>query len=111
MFFIEDSLPHEERPKLEQAHRKALSSHIIRAGVVLLAIITELQAYFHFDGASINARIHEIWNALMLAFEVRELYEEHYKRLMEDKGIRPAVKPTDSATTRVNPPLAATNEV
>jgi hypothetical protein len=86
-FFIEDSLPHEDRPKLEQHHHKILSMHISRAAVVLLSIITELQAYFQFDGANINKRIHEIWNALMPVFEVKELYDEHYKQLMEDKGI------------------------
>jgi hypothetical protein len=54
-------------------------------------MITELQAHFRFDdaGARINERIHEMWKALMPSFDVKELYDERYKKLMEDKRIYP----------------------
>jgi alanine dehydrogenase len=63
--------------------------HIGRAAGILLCIVTELQAYFHFDdnGARVNERIHEMWNALMPVFEVKELYDEHYQQLMASRGI------------------------
>ena len=53
----------------------------------MLCIVTELQAYFHFDGADINERIHKMWNALMPTFVVKELYGERYEKLMKDRGI------------------------
>jgi hypothetical protein len=89
MYYITDSFPHEDRPKVDEMHPRILALHIARAAVILLCIITELQAYFHFDGANINERIHNIWNALMPVFEVRELYDERYTQLMKDKGIFP----------------------
>jgi hypothetical protein len=89
MYYITDSFPHEERPKVDEVHPRILALHIGRSAVILLCIITELQAYFHFDGANINERIHKVWNALMPVFEVRELYDERYARLMKDKGINP----------------------
>ena len=89
MFFAAHSMPHEERPKIEDAHLKVFSSHIARAALMLLCIITELQAYFHFDddGARINERIHKMWDALMPVFEVKELYNERYCQLMQEKNM------------------------
>ena len=89
MYFIADSMPHEDRPQIDAAYPRLLSAHIARAALMVLCIITELQAHFHFDGASIDERIHEMWNALMPAFDVKELYEERHKRLMKDKHINP----------------------
>ena len=64
-----------------------------RVAVFLLCMITEVQSYFRFDGAHINQRLHQVWNALLPAPEVRELYEERYSKLMSDKGIIPDVLP------------------
>jgi hypothetical protein len=89
IFYIADSLPHEERSKLEDGHLRLLSSHIGQAAAVLLCIVTELQAHFRFDGADINERIHKMWNALMPVFMVKELYCERYEKLMKDRGIYP----------------------
>ncbi len=91
LYYTEDSLPIDERPKLEEGYSKMRSATIGRAAIVLLCMITELQAHFRFDdaGARINERIHEMWNALMPSFDVKELYEERYKKLMEDKRIFP----------------------
>jgi hypothetical protein len=89
IFYVDDSLPHEERAKLEDGHLRLLSMHIGQAAAILLCIVTELQAHFHFDGADIDGRIHKMWDALMPTFVVRELYHERYERLMKDKGIYP----------------------
>lgn len=89
MYYISDSMPHEERPKLEEVYPIMLSLHLARAATILLCIVTELQAYFHFDGARIDERIHEIWNALMPVFEAKELFTGRYANLMEEKHINP----------------------
>jgi hypothetical protein len=91
MYYIVDSMPHEERPKIDDQHTRVLFLHIGRAAGGLLCIITELQAHFHFDdnGARINERIHEMWNALMPVPEIKELYDERYAQLMNDKRIEP----------------------
>jgi len=89
--YIVDAIPHEERPKLDQIHPLRLSTHISQSAGILISVVTELQAYFHFDdaGARINERIHEVWNALLPTFAVKELYEGRYAHLMKDKGITP----------------------
>ena len=91
MFYIADSMPHEERPRIEDAHLRVFSANIARAALMLLCIITELQAHFRFDddGARINERIHKMWDALMPVFEVKELYNERYCQLMKDRRIDP----------------------
>jgi hypothetical protein len=86
VFFIQDALPHEQRPD-EDKFLRMFSMHISQAAGVLLAIVTELQAYFHFDGADIDNRIHRMWDVLMPAFAVKELFKERYQQLMEDKAI------------------------
>ena len=66
-----------------------LSIHIPRIAAVLLCMLTEVQAYFRFDGARIGQRLHQTWNALLPAPEVKELYDLRYAKLMSDKGINP----------------------
>jgi len=66
-----------------------LSIHIPRIAAVLLCMLTEVQAYFRFDGAHIGQRLHQVWNALLPAPEVKELYDLRYGKLMSDKGINP----------------------
>jgi hypothetical protein len=89
MYYIPDSMPFEERPKLDEVHPVILSLHLGRAAAVLLCIATELQAYFHFDGARIGERIHRMWAALLPAFDAKELYNERYLQLMKDRHINP----------------------
>jgi hypothetical protein len=89
MYYVADLMPHDDRPKIDEMHPRILGFHLARAAVVLLSIITELQAHFHFDGARINERIHQMWNALMPVFEVKELFDERYSQLMKDRRIEP----------------------
>lgn len=91
MVYIADVLPLEERSKLDDLHPIKIATHISQAAGVLISTVTELQAYFRFDdcGARINERIHEVWNALMPTFTVKELYVSRYQQLMEEKGIYP----------------------
>ncbi len=87
MFYLERDMPHEERPKIEEVSLGLIFSHMTRAYAILLCILTELQAFFRFDGARINARLHEIWNALLPAPEVKDLYDSRYAELMASRGI------------------------
>jgi hypothetical protein len=91
MSYIADILPLEDRPKLDEVHPVKLATHFSQAAGVLISVVTELQGYFHFDdnGARINERIHEVWNALAPTFTVKELYDQRYCQLMKDKGINP----------------------
>jgi hypothetical protein len=88
-FLAPSDLPHEHRPQLDDNFETLLSIHIPRVAAILLCILTETQAYFRFDGARINQRLHEIWNALILAPEIKELYDERYAELMKEKGLHP----------------------
>jgi hypothetical protein len=87
MFYTVKDVPHEYRPKIEIGLETMIAIHIPRLAAVLLCMLTEVQAYFRFDGARINQRLHLVWNALLPAPEVRELYDERYAKLMSDKGI------------------------
>ena len=89
MYYTQDSQPHDDRPKIDALLPKIMSLHLARAAAILLCIITELQAYFRFEGADINKRINKIWDALMPVSEIKELYKERYAQLMRDSGIAP----------------------
>ncbi len=89
IFYIPKDLPHEERPQVDTASEIMISIHISRVAAVLLCMLTEVQAYFRFDGAHINQRLRRVWNALIPVPEIKELYDERYAKLMKDKGIDP----------------------
>ena len=86
-YYVEDSFSHEQRQKMEEQHPRVLSLHLARAALVLLVIVTEVQAAFRFDGANINGRIQQMWDALMPVPEVNELYKKRYRELMAERGI------------------------
>lgn len=89
MFLYRDGHPHEERPLIDEAYDRTMSLHMMRAAILLLAICTEVQAAYRFkdDGARINERILESWQALQPAMEAKEIYDEHYEQLVKDKGM------------------------
>jgi hypothetical protein len=86
-YYVQDFLPHETRPKVDESYATFLSMHLGRAATVFLCIITEVQAYCRFDGAHINERICSIWAALVPLFEAKELYDGRYEKLMRDRAI------------------------
>jgi hypothetical protein len=88
-FYTRDAIPRELWPKMDDIHLRLMSLHMARAAIIILCIVTEVQAHFRFTDANINARIHRVWNALMPIFEAKELYDERYAQLMADKAIRP----------------------
>ena len=89
MFLFRDGHPHAERSPIDDALRRSMSLHMLRAAILLLAICTEVQAAYKFkdEDARINDRLKEAWQALQPAMEAKEVYDEHYERLMKAKGI------------------------
>ncbi len=87
IFLAPKDLPHEDRPLVDDALEEMIAVHIPRMSAILLCTLTEIQASLKFDGARINQRLHEIWNALLPAPEIKELYDERYAQLMMEKGI------------------------
>lgn len=89
VYFVIDALPHEERPKADKMYRIFLTRHIGRAAMILLALVTEIQRHFLFDGANINQRISTMWAGLSGFFEADELYVERYAGMMRQRGMLP----------------------
>jgi hypothetical protein len=89
-YYMNDFLPHAEREKLEETFDLFVSTHLGRAASILLCIVTELQAYCRFDGANIDKRICDVWEALLPMPVTKELYEGRYSQLMRDRGISPS---------------------
>lgn len=87
--FTRDAVPRELHAKMDDVHLRLMSMHMARAAIIMLCIVTEVQAHFRFTDANINVRIHRVWDAVMPIFEAKELYDERYSQLMTDKGIRP----------------------
>jgi hypothetical protein len=82
VFFVPKDLPHDERARVDEFYERMIFMHISRVAAILLCMLTEVQAYFKFDGANINERLHKIWDVIVAAPEVKELYEERYEKLM-----------------------------
>lgn len=87
IFLAPKDLPHEERPKVDSASEDLIAIHIPRVAAILVCMLTEIQAYLRFDGARINQRLREIWDALIIAPEVKELYDARYAQLIKDRGL------------------------
>jgi hypothetical protein len=89
MCYVTDKVKPEEQAQFDDAVDKMLFISVVRVAAILLCILTEVQAHCRFGGARINERLHEVWNALLKAPEVKELYDERYSKLMQDRGIEP----------------------
>lgn len=89
-FSMPDAAPHEKRPDIRHGAERIISVHLGRAFGVIASLLTEVQAYFHFrDESEIDHRLHEVWKALVVIPEVREMYDGRYQKLMEQKQIFP----------------------
>jgi hypothetical protein len=88
MFYTPDKIQHEDRDRFYNVNvEQMIATHIVRAAGVLLCTLTEVQAHFRFDGARINERLHEVWDALLTVPEIKELYDGRYAELMKQKNI------------------------
>lgn len=89
MYYRYKEQPFEDRPKIDDALERTRSLHLMRAALVLLATVTELQLFFHFKDANIDSRLRKIWDSMLQHVEVIELYNDRYKTLMDNRGILP----------------------
>ena len=90
IFYTPEDIPHEERADFDNiVVELTIAQHTFRVAAILLCMLTEVQAHYRFEGARINQRLHEVWNALTPVPEVKELYDERYSKLMTEKGINP----------------------
>jgi hypothetical protein len=90
MFYAPDKIQHEDRDRFYNVNvEQMIATHVVRAAGVLLCMLTEVQAHFRFDGARINERLHEVWDALLTMPEIKELYDGRYGELMQQKNIIP----------------------
>jgi hypothetical protein len=90
-YYADDLLGADKRGEVDDAIERMRSYHLGMVAILLLCIVTEVQAHFGFDdsGARINERIHEVWKALTPIEECQELLKARYKQLMEDRKIWP----------------------
>lgn len=87
-FYMPRKIPLEHRTVFDKVIvERMIARHITRIAALLLCTLTEVQAHFRFDGANINMRLHQIWDALTLLPEIKELYDKRYAKLMQDQGI------------------------
>lgn len=89
VLFSPKDLPHERRPMVDRRLEAVVSIHLARVARILLCTLAEIQAYFRFDGARINERLHRVWDVLCVVPEIRELYDGRYMQLMRENGIDP----------------------
>jgi preprotein translocase subunit Sss1 len=88
IFHMAHAVPHEQREHFDRvAVEDLIASHLARASGLLICIVTEIQGYFRFEGANINQRIHQVWDALLAMPDIKELFDERYAKLMSDRGI------------------------
>jgi hypothetical protein len=88
LFYTPDIIRHEDRDRFYDVHvDQMIATHLARAAGLLLCTLTEVQAHFRFDGAHINERLHEVWDALLTVPEIKELYDGRYAGLMKQKNI------------------------
>ena len=86
-FYMLDRTAHEERDALREQGHINIDMHLFRAAGILLSLITEVQLYFRFEGASIVERLNECWKALGSEFFTAELYEGRYKDRLQAAGM------------------------
>jgi hypothetical protein len=84
-FIARDKLPHAMRtPELDSYRLRHFFMHFARAAVLLLCLLTEIQHRFKFDGANIDKRLREVWNAMLQIYEAKELYDFRYNALLRE---------------------------
>jgi hypothetical protein len=82
-----DAAPHQHRSAIFERAERSLTQHLGRTATVLLAVISEIQAVYRFEGHSVNARLHAMWREMVNFSEGKEMYTLHYKALMETNRI------------------------
>lgn len=90
-FLNYDGHVHERRHEIDESYPLMMTYYILDASVLLLSIVTEVQAVYKFRDtrARVDERLVEGWQALLPSMEGREIYDHHYLPLMKQTGIHP----------------------
>ena len=82
-YIATDIIPFEKRDEVDDSSIRNMTMHYARAAGILLCLLTEIQDFFKFEGASIDKRLSEIWEAMIPIYEIKELYDLRYKKLLK----------------------------
>jgi hypothetical protein len=85
-FFVSDIGSVKMRSVVDSRYLQQMTLHVMRAATLLLCLVTELQVYFRFDDHQIDPMLAYIWESMSGIYEAKELYDERYRKLMEDAG-------------------------
>ena len=86
-FLNTDEAPHQYRPAILERAERSITQHLGRAAAVLLAVVTEIQVVYGFAGHNVNARLHAMWRSMVSFPDGEDIYNFHYKALMETNKI------------------------
>lgn len=82
-----DDAPHEQREMILERAEREMTTHLGRAAAILLALLTEIQAAFSFDGHNVNQRLHAAWRGVLQMPEGEEMFNLRYRDLMNVRKI------------------------
>jgi len=88
-FIATDRLPHELRDHVSSTALRHITMHIGRAGGLLLCLLTEIQHVYRFGDFDIDKRLRQVWTAMIPLYEVRELYDFRYNRILREPETSP----------------------
>ena len=82
-FIVGRELPAQLHDRLDEASERALAMQVFRAAGLLMCLVTEIQHFCHFQGASIDQRLADTWASMLEIYEIKELYELRYHSLLK----------------------------
>jgi hypothetical protein len=101
-FFVQDVGSVQMRSVIDSRYLQVMTLHVMRAATVLLCLLTEIQVYFRFYDPQIDPMLAYIWESMSGSYETKELFDERYRKLMEDVGIH---IPVIIGQTATKPPV------
>jgi hypothetical protein len=75
------------RSVVDSRYLQEMTFHVMRAATVVLCLLTEIQVYFRFNNPQIDPMLAYLWERMSGIYETNELFDERYRKLMEDAGI------------------------
>ena len=82
-FIMGRDLPVQVHEKLNDATERTLALHVFRAAGLMMCLVTEIQHFCQFEGASIDQRLADTWNSMLEIYEIKELYELRYRSVLK----------------------------
>lgn len=86
-YFTEDMQDVITRKLIPQTYLREMSLHTLRASLLVLCIVTELQVKCTFHDPALDRNIQHTWLELLETYEGRELWEARYQKLISTSGM------------------------